>query len=740
MKKTKPIILLYSPPSDPTQPYSSLPTLTGYLRSHKFTVIQKDLGIELFDELLSPRMLLKACRSANARAKDANLYTDQEYLARFYKLAGVSEYIIEHIEKAKKIMRDKNEFYNYDQYQWAVRLLKSACDLVSLPHHPTILKPSDYETNYEPTFEGFREATANRIDNVFFDIFKNKIVPEIVNLDPLLIGISVTYHFQIIPAFTLSRLFKLAAPGIHISVGGAIIQHMERALLGDPECFLYADSFCTGEGETALLTLAENLSSDEEKKPVPNMIMKGGGHANECNLRIYEDINNIPCPDFHGLELDRYLSPEPILLLSSSRGCYYGKCAFCDVSKNTRRNYRKMRKEHLISCMMELYEEYGAKRFFFCDDAVPPANMRKISEVIMEKLPDATWGAEARFEKTFSSDFISILRKGGCRFLLFGLESASQRVLNAMNKGNTIENDIAVLKSCKKNGIYVNLQTFIGFPTETAAEAQKTVNFLINNERNIACYGLGSFLLERDTPVHLMPERYGISNIYFRNDAFGDYLDYETLIGMTRADIEIELKLAQEKLRPIFASRTNFLAGASGGHSLLYFSHYDYDEIYKIWKKMSLPQWEDKPDIYDLVLDISPTLLFSHPPIKAYSYEHTAFCSKTWKQFPLLPSEYRLLELCNGKRNVGDILSLWISEQTKEFGTKISLLARGSAIIRDYLRKGLVIVLNGCSPKVDNQEGELGSPEVDPLASELDLPENDGSTKEIQFQKVGTST
>lgn len=690
MKKDKPIILLYPPPSDPTQSYSSLPTLTGFLRSKEFTVIQRDLGIELLDELLTQRMLMKACQSAAVRARETDLSTNDEYLARFYKLIGISDYIIKHIDEAKHLMRDKDQFYNIECYQWAVRLIKLACDLVSLPYHPTILRPSDYETNYEPTFKGFHEATTRRIDNLFFDLFDQKIIPQIVKLKPLLIGISVTYHYQIIPAFTLSRLLKIAAPGIHISVGGAIIQHMEKALLNDPTCFLYADSFCIGEGETALLTLARNLSTSDEPKPVPNMIMNIDGLPDAHNLRHYEDVNSLPCPDFEGLKLERYLSPEPVLLLSSARGCYYGKCAFCDVSKNTKRVHRKMRKEHLVTNVQNLYQRYGAKRFFFCDDAMPPANMRWISELVRDTLHDVKWGAEARFEKIFTPDFVSTLNAGGCRFLVFGLESASQRVLNAMNKGNSIENDIAVLHSCSENGIYVNLQTFIGFPTETPMDAWKTINFLIDNERSIACYGLGSFLLERDTPVYRMPKQYGISSISIRNDAFGDYLDYVPLTGMTMEDTERELKLAQEKLRPMFASRTTFLAGVSGAHSLLYFSHYGYDELYRIWRDMDLPQWVDKPDIDDLVLDIPPTLIFSHPPIEMHSFEHFAFCSKTGKHFLLSPSENRLLELCDGKRTVGEIVSIWISEQTEAFDAQILLLARGLAIIRGYLRKGLV--------------------------------------------------
>ena len=692
MKKDKPIILLYPPPSDPTQPYSSLPALTSYLRSRQFTVIQRDLGIELLDELLSPKRLTDARDSATIRSIETELSENDGYLARFYNLIGISEYIIEHIEEAKGVMRDKNQFYNLELYQWASRLLKSACDLASLPYHPTVLRPSDYETYYDPTFKGLLEATTRRKDNVFFDLLNQMVLPEIMEKDPLLVGISVTYRSQLIPAFTLARLLKSAAPQIHVSIGGAIIQRFEEPLRYDPACFEFAHSFCIGEGETALFTLAKKISSGKELKNIPNMIIDIDGLANFCNSRFYEDVNALPCPDFDGLELERYLSPEPIFLLSSTRGCYYGKCAFCNVSMNTQMVYRQIKKRQFISNIKELYKKYGTKRFFFCDDAMPPKHMLSISELVKDELHDITWGAEARFERILTQDFVSTLKEGGCRFLIFGLESASQRILNAMNKGNTIEIDKAVLKACSSNGIYVNLQTFIGFPTETPEEAWSTINYLIDNERSISCFGFGCFELEKDTPVYNMPKKYGVGSISIPNErTLRDYFDYVPLIGMTMAEAENELDLARKKLSPIFACRTTFLAGASGSHNLLQFSYYGNEEIYQIWKEIDKPKWVDIPEIDDLVLMVSPTVIFSNPPKKMDSIGHLAFCSKTGRQFLLSTPENRLLELCDGKRTIKEITSLWIEEQTREFDTQILLLARGLAVIREFLRKGLIL-------------------------------------------------
>ncbi len=691
IRNHKPIILLYPPPSDLTQPYSSLPTLTGYLRGEGFLVVQKDISIEIMDDLISPNELLKARNRAINREKKSKLPYDEEYLQRYYKIIGISDYVISHIDEAKQIMRDKALFYNIERYQWAVKLFHSACNLASLAYHPTILQPSQYETELSPTLEGLLDVTSRNKQNLFYDIFKNKIIPQLLKEDPLLIGISVTYDFQIVPAFTLSRLIKSAAPEVHVCIGGAIIQRMEETLLNDPTCFQFADSFCVGEGETALSTLAEYLLSGKTIKKIPNLITKNDDPSDLPNLRHYEDIHKLPCPDFDGLPLPQYFSPEPVLLIQTTRGCYYGKCAFCNVSMNTRRFYRKMENKRLVDNIIKLHQKYNAKRFFFCDDAVPPAHMLSVAKLIKDKLPGVTWGGEARLEKVLTYEFLSLMKEGGCRHLIFGLESASQRILNLMNKGNSVQTDNEILNNCARNGIYVNLQTFIGFPTETSEEAWTTINYLIENERKISTFGFGCFDLEKDTPIYRYPLKFGVRNILkSSNPTVLASFDYIPTTGMTMEDAKKEHSAALKILSAIYSRRSTFIGGASGSHGLLQLSHFDYDEIYRLWKTMDTIKNPSPTDISTSLLFISQELIFSHPPAEMDTFDHLALNTRTGRKFVLSPAEYKLLELCNGKLNASEIVSLWANQQDIELDKQVLLMARGLAMITEFLKKGII--------------------------------------------------
>lgn len=686
----QPIILLYPPASDPTQPYSSLPALTGYLRKYGFEVIQRDIGIELFDSMLTPEALSRACDSAAERLNNG-VQNDDEFIKRYHNINGISEYIINHIPEARQLMKDEKLFYNLERYQWAVRIISLACELLSLPYHPTVFGPRSYENNFRLSFQSLLDAAQRRNDNLFYDIFENEVVPGIISSNPLLVGISVTYHFQVIPAFTLARLIKTKAPELHVTMGGAIIQEMEEALSADPQCFQFADSYCVGEGETALRTLAAKLQAKEGIDDIPNMILADTNDKDRPISRWYEDMNDLPCPDYDGLDLKRYFSPEPVFLISSARGCYWGRCAFCNVSMNTRSRHRQLEPEALVSNIRLLNGKYGTKRFFFCNDATSPVHMMSMAKLVKEELPDVTWGTEARFEKALTGEFLSMLKEGGCRYLIFGFESASQRVLDIMNKGNLVGIHNDILENCYKNQIQVNLQTFIGFPTETVEEAWETINYLIENEKKISAIGYGKFTLEKDTPVYNRPMEYGIEKIIPSDDSaiFNNY-DYVSSIGMTQQDAEREYNLGFERVNKIYRCRSLLLGGVSGSHSLLQSSYFEYDQNYKQWKELEKPGWADKTEIESLVLEISPMLLFSN--------EHIAFCSKTGKCYELSPGDIKILRLFDGRRTVGDASSYLTDNENYDLKTSIIEMAKTMAKIREFLRNGLVRTIGSSPP------------------------------------------
>ena len=687
--KSKPIVLLYPPPSDPTQPYSSLPALTAFLRHKQFKVIQRDLAVELLNQLLSPQMLEKARQAAIRRLKRQANTVKNGYLESFYEISDFSDYIIANINSAKDIMRDKNQFYNLVKYEWATRLINLSCRLASLPYYPTLLLPAQYRSPYKLTLKGLTKATSKRRDNLFYKIFDQEIVPQVIALQPLLIGISVTYYDQIIPAFTLARLIKMHNPKLHICIGGAIIQHLTNAFFDDPTCFQFADSFCVGEGETTLYNLAQSLLSDTSKEPISNLVTKKQSDLKEAKSNYNEDINVLPCPDFDGLDLNAYLSPEPVFLLATTRGCYFGKCAFCNVSAHKKKTFRGRNSKKLIQDIRKLHEKYSVKHFIFCDDAMPPPIMLEVAKLVKNNLTDITWSAEARFEKAFTPEFLVYIKQGGCRNLIFGLESANQRVLDLMNKGNSAYNDLEIIKNCGRVGIYLNLQCFIGFPTETKEEAWQTANLLVDNQRFVSSYGFGYFSLEDGTPIFLNPKAYGIKRIYRqKNSILETDLKYDISKGMTKEEVLHEYDLCNEKLASTFNNRIAFLGGGSGTHALLQMSHFDHEKLYKLWEDRKNSFNIDNLKLENLTLDKS--LLILSVPSNLGSYYQTALCCKTGRQFYFSKFESKLLNYFNGKLTVTEILSLITKNDSFENELKATNIANAVVTILGFIKHGIV--------------------------------------------------
>jgi hypothetical protein len=153
--------------------------------------------------------------------------------------------------------------------------------------------------------------------------------------------------------------------------------------------------------------------------------------------------------------------------------------------------------------------------------------------VVREKL-DIHLFAETKFEQPYTNpDLIDQLYQGGFRFLQFGFESASQRVLDLIDKGNDIPRVDKILANMKKTGLAAGTSWFIGFPTETREEALQTYDFVAARQDRIAMsVYAGTFMLGRDTLVYSDPDRYGIDVV--RTTQGG--LDYVYRDGSQRYD------------------------------------------------------------------------------------------------------------------------------------------------------------------------------------------------------------
>jgi len=523
------IYLIFPPMWSPKQPYLSLPSLTAYLKKSGFTVKQRDLNIETFNYFLKGERIDPAV----AKIKDRIECLEKR---PFLTTAGVNEYtalaraetlapyIQSHLDRANGIIRDQEDFFIPEKFSRARRIQNEALKIISSAYYPTIFDFFKLQFKH-PYFESraVREAVQDRESNFLIPFFREHVVPDLCQEKPDLLGISICSPDQLIPAVTLAYMIKQTMPELPVYAGGGFYTNIfEGKMALKPETFFLDlfDGVVIYEGEISLAEVCRALASGDRDglKKIPNLIQEENGAVRVSESIVCEKMDDLPTPDFSGFPLDAYFSPEPVLPLLTSRGCYWKRCAFCTSFDSYNAGFRQRSIERLLSDIRSLQAQYGTNCIFFADQAVTPVYLKNFATALMREKIGIQWAFEGRFERQYTGAFLRSLREAGCIKILFGLESGNQRILDLMDKGYKLEVVSRILGDCSAAEIAVHLFLIIGFPTETRQEAEDTLHFLLNREGLLNSPGFShvfhKFGLDLGSQVSKNPVHFGISDAH----------------------------------------------------------------------------------------------------------------------------------------------------------------------------------------------------------------------------------
>jgi len=273
----------------------------------------------------------------------------------------------------------------------------------------------------------------------------------------------------------------------------------------------FFDIICIGEGEETIREIAANWDNKKGLESIAGTISNFNSAVIHNPPRsLIEDIDTLPFPDFADIPKKKYGAVS----IQSSRGCV-ARCAFCDETIYWSR-YRWRKPEKVVEEIEFQHKRYMTKSFRFHDSLIngSPKNLEKICDLLIEKDLDITWGGNARVEK-LPEYLTSKMAKAGCRFLLFGIESASQNVLDSMQKKISVEDIKKGLRSCQNAGIWTHTHWMVGFPTEKWDDLLNTVKFIEENSKVIDSASVHPFtMLTRYSDIFNNPASYGITDIY----------------------------------------------------------------------------------------------------------------------------------------------------------------------------------------------------------------------------------
>ena len=529
------VLLIFPPDWYPSEPYLSLPSLTSVLRQAGHTVIQKDINCEMWDWYFSEEFLKKVLRRVPqqldrlrklAKKRDLTEWEMDVQLALCDVTRPRMEKLIRDAEEAKHIVRNE-QFYDIDKLEWAIQVFREVTSIISLVYSPAriCMPPMETDLSYKPYVSAeVMDAVQDEQVNVYRDVFDHLVKPVIQQEQPDVVGISIVLQQQMFSTMTFCALIKQHFPNIHVTIGGNTVTRLRDVLPQSP-LFQYFDSAVVYEGETAFIQLVEAVGAKQSLADVPNTISRDETGIHVSPLSYAEDMAALPPPDFDGLPLEKYFVPTRVLPYLATRGCYWGRCEFCDHGEGYTAGYRSKKIQDILTDITYLRDKYGAKHFHFTDESYPPALFRKLSRGLVESKMDIFWTTHMRFEKSLLEDAVwQDAKESGCRYLHFGYESGVERVLQLMDKATTAEVMTKHLKLTAEAGIWNHCMGFFGFPGETKEEAWQSVQFLEQNKDYVHSLGFGTFDLGRHNPVAKHPEKWGVTA--YKNPEWDLALDY----------------------------------------------------------------------------------------------------------------------------------------------------------------------------------------------------------------------
>ena len=364
----------------------------------------------------------------------------------------------------------------------------------------------------------------------FIDELLIKLLAEkMEKLQPKIVALSVPFPGNLYTSLRCGQWIKKYYPTVKIMMGGGFANTELRSLT-DARVFEFYDYITLDDGEAPIENLiafiTKNKTEDELKR---TFLLKDGKvvYINNTAVKDYKQ-GEVGTPDYSDLLLDKYISAIEVVnpmhrmwsdgrwnKLTMAHGCYWGKCTFCDVSLDYIKLYEPVAAGIICDRMEEIMAQTKQNGFHFVDEAAPPALMRAVAIEIIKRKMVVSWWTNVRFEKSFTRDLCLLLSASGCIAVSGGLEVASDRLLQLIDKGITVAQVAKVNRNFTQAGILVHAYLMYGFPTQTD---QETVDSLEMVRQLFATNVLQSafwhrFALTAHSPVGLNPQKFNIKKL-----------------------------------------------------------------------------------------------------------------------------------------------------------------------------------------------------------------------------------
>src|SRR3990172_8329818 len=320
--------------------------------------------------------------------------------------------------------------------------------------------------------------TVDVIDCQVLKPSQKELENKLAQLQPDVVGVtSATLTYE--SALEVVKTAKDILPSCLTVLGGPHVTVMDKQTLSEaPE----ADIVVRGEGEQTLLELS-GLVAESNLKNLDDVagisFRKNGEIIRTPDRPFIQNIDELPRPAYEQFQLNKYqISGKTYLPIITSRGCPF-QCTFCLVFQMCGRRFRARSPKNVVDELELLRDTYEADAFSFYDDTFTfdKKRAKEICHEMKERNINLPWDCRTRVDQV-TRELLAEMKNANCQLVHFGIESGSQKMLNTMKKGTTVEQNERAIKWAKEVGLSFAISVVIGYPGETPELLMQTIKFI----------------------------------------------------------------------------------------------------------------------------------------------------------------------------------------------------------------------------------------------------------------------
>jgi anaerobic magnesium-protoporphyrin IX monomethyl ester cyclase len=326
---------------------------------------------------------------------------------------------------------------------------------------------------------------AKNIDAVIIDGLNLDLQPQQIAercRDYPIVGISLMASY-INEAAQLTRLLK--ETGAKVVIGGPYATVLPRQALEETG----ADFAVVGEGEETFPELVKSIAAGAQSLPAGVVSARGGGFFKE---RFFlNDLDAVAFPDWQQMDPRAYKKAPhggvvkhfPVAPVITSRGCPY-ECTFCASPRIWKRSIRYRSARNTVDEIEYLVKNFGVREIHFEDDnlTMKKEHAHAICELILARDLRISWATPNGVRAdTLDAPLLELMRRSGCYYIAFGIESANSAILQNIKKKTDIESISRAIRLARAAGIVTQGFFIFGLPGETRQSMDETIDFALKS-------------------------------------------------------------------------------------------------------------------------------------------------------------------------------------------------------------------------------------------------------------------